>query len=589
MYMKIFSAIGGQIIFSLMMLTALFGLNCADAESSTLTVTNPPPPAPFTVEFLSPTNGQIFKEPAHIPLEAEVTDTNFVEAVEYYYTGIGAGTNVFIGVVTNGNPFTLMWSNAPANNYVLTAIAMDGAGNTATSPPVNITITNSIVVTNPPPPLFSVELLSPTNGQTFQAPAHIALEAVATEGPIGGTAEYPIKGVWYYYTGIDATNVFIGVVTNGNPYTLMWSNAPANDYALTAIAIDSEGNMATSPPVNITITNSTVVTNPPPRSLVVNFLYPTNGQSYTARADIPLMAVAGGVDPFIDPVESVSYYYSYPGVDTNVFIGMINSLQVNLLALTWSNVPPNDYVLTAVAIDSEGNMATSPPVNIIVTNSITVTNPPPVISIFAPAPAAITGTNCDNLFYPATVMTNYIAGTNTATFLVHRNGETNNDVTVYYSIGGTASNGVDYVAIPGFVTIPAGKTYALIPIVPLSNPNNSDAAIKTVLLKLAPSANLPPLYVVGFPASAGVVIANENILRYPRPTIQNMPGGSVYVSLPASNGAVFCLETSTNMVDWQSICTNTVLNGSAQFVDPNWGTQPMLFYRIVPVNSQATY
>ena len=50
--------------------------------------------------------------------------------------------------------------------------------------------------------------------------------------------------------------------------------------------------------------------------------------------------------------------------------------------------------------------------------------------------------------------TNY--GPKTATFTVRRQGETNDGLTVPYGIGGTASNGVDYAAIPGFVTIPSG-------------------------------------------------------------------------------------------------------------------------------------
>ena len=39
-----------------------------------------------------------------------------------------------------------------------------------------------------------------------------------------------------------------------------------------------------------------------------------------------------------------------------------------------------------------------------------------------------------------------------------------NDLTVFYTIQGTASNGVDYVALPGSVTIPAGSLYVDIPV-----------------------------------------------------------------------------------------------------------------------------
>jgi hypothetical protein len=43
------------------------------------------------------------------------------------------------------------------------------------------------------------------------------------------------------------------------------------------------------------------------------------------------------------------------------------------------------------------------------------------------------------------------------------------DLTVYYTVSGTASNGVDYVTLPGSVIIPAGKTFAAVPILVLDD------------------------------------------------------------------------------------------------------------------------
>jgi len=85
-------------------------------------------------------------------------------------------------------------------------------------------------------------------------------------------------------------------------------------------------------------------------------------------------------------------------------------------------------------------------------------NPPPVVNIVARDPFASEGTN----FW----------GTNTATFVVRRSDGTNTDLTVFYDIGGTASNGVDYVALPGSVTIPAGRHSARIVVVPLDDADN---------------------------------------------------------------------------------------------------------------------
>ena len=105
----------------------------------------------------------------------------------------------------------------------------------------------------------------------------------------------------------------------------------------------------------------------------------------------------------------------------------------------------------------------------------------PIVTIVATDPVAIEGTNC--WVWPGTTnstgtWTNWPGGNKVgitncgpknATFSVYRTGDTNSDLTVTYSIGGTASNGVDYVALPGSVTIPAGQRQAMISVVPLDD------------------------------------------------------------------------------------------------------------------------
>src|SRR5882672_12709460 len=77
--------------------------------------------------------------------------------------------------------------------------------------------------------------------------------------------------------------------------------------------------------------------------------------------------------------------------------------------------------------------------------------------------------------------------TNTATFVVRRTGPTNHSLTINYAIGGSASNGVDYVAIPGSVTIPAGEHSARITIVPIDD--TIPECTETVILGLVQPTN----------------------------------------------------------------------------------------------------
>jgi hypothetical protein len=211
-----------------------------------------------------------------------------------------------------------------------------------------------------------------------------------------------------------------------------------------------------------------------------------------------------------------------------------------------------------------------------------LSNPPSIVTIYAPDPVAVAGTAYTNGFKPPTSAACYYSGTNTATFLVRRDSETNANLTVYYSIGGTASNGMDYEAISGYVTILAGQQYALIAIVPLDVEQHTNLLYDTVILSLLMPTNTPPAYTVGSPAKAGAIILDASLLPILPPSIRNFPDNSTHVSLPAGNGMTFSVQISTDLLNWLPVCTNMVLKGSAQFVDPNGGATSGLFYRIVP-------
>lgn len=68
------------------------------------------------------------------------------------------------------------------------------------------------------------------------------------------------------------------------------------------------------------------------------------------------------------------------------------------------------------------------------------------------------------------------------TFLVTRSGDASQDLTLYYSLAGSALQGVDYVILPGSVTIPAGQTSAAVTIVPIDDGLLEDDQTVTILL-----------------------------------------------------------------------------------------------------------
>jgi hypothetical protein len=266
----------------------------------------------------------------------------------------------------------------------------------------------------------------------------------------------------------------------------------------------------------------------------------------------------------------------------------------SVYCLVWTNAPAGAYALTAVAngYDSLNPLRpislsrTSAPVNITILTSTTNTNPTDVVSIVATDPIAIAGTNScvwPGMTNATPAWTNWPPpnwhsftnwGPKDALFTVRRFGDASEAITVNYNIGGTASNGVDYAALPGYVTIPAGGAYALIPIVPI----DTNKFPKTVILTLTPSTNTPPDYVVGFPPRAAALILHV----WPRPLPFLLPDGSFHLNAPGPDGAWFCVEYSTDLVNWSSISTNQVFQGSIDFVDPDAPNNSMRFYRAAP-------
>jgi acid phosphatase type 7 len=94
---------------------------------------------------------------------------------------------------------------------------------------------------NTPP---SVSITNPADGQSFTAPAQIAIAASASDPDPGGS--------------ITKVEFFQGVTKLGEdttePYELAWNNVPAGSYSLTAKATDNLGATSTSAAVTVNVT-----------------------------------------------------------------------------------------------------------------------------------------------------------------------------------------------------------------------------------------------------------------------------------------------------------------------------------------------
>jgi hypothetical protein len=102
-------------------------------------------------------------------------------------------------------------------------------------------------------------------------------------------------------------------------------------------------------------------------------------------------------------------------------------------------------------------------------------------------------------------------GPDPGVFEIQRTGPTNFSLSVFYKLGGSASNGVDYETISSIVTIPAGSWAARIQVNPIAD--NLIEGPETVLLQIVPSPLLCPSpacgYFIGWPSNATVTIADS--------------------------------------------------------------------------------
>ena len=162
------------------------------------------------VSITSPTNNTTILAGTNAVIQGSATDNGSVVRVDVFASGI------LIGSVTNAPfaPFSFTSTNAPAGNYLLTAVATDNLGANSTSAGVNIQIlTNATLVPN-----FSVTNLAAFTlsnsfaGQTYRIDA--LTNFAATNFTATGFAWFPLA------TNVAASNDFLFtdlVLTNRIP------------------------------------------------------------------------------------------------------------------------------------------------------------------------------------------------------------------------------------------------------------------------------------------------------------------------------------------------------------------------------------
>lgn len=123
-------------------------------------------------------------------------------------------------------------------------------------------------------------------------------------------------------------------------------------------------------------------------------------------------------------------------------------------------------------------------------------------------------------------------------FTFSRWGTTNTAVTIYFTIGGTAVNGLDYAAITNAVVIPAGSLSVTLPILPLHNGIVEGPVTLTLTLQSAAA------YQLAAPTSATVIIDDDMPMLRMFSVVTNVLEGS------GSNGVFRLVRTGDPKYDF---------------------------------------
>ncbi len=205
-----------------------------------------------------------------------------------------------------------------------------------------------------------------------------------------------------------------------------------------------------------------------------------------------------------EPADPGAFQISRTGSTTNpliVFLTVAGTATsgVDYVALPPSVTIPAGAAFAPVTVTPIDDSLFEPPETIIATLA-----PNPAYVVGSPASATVTLTSNDSTVTITAPDATAAEPANPGQFLVARTGGTAVPLTVFLTVAGTATPGVDYVALPPSVTIPAGAASAPVAVTPIDD--SLFEPPETIIATLTPN----PAYVVGSPASATVTLTSDD-------------------------------------------------------------------------------
>lgn len=281
--------------------------------------------------------------------------------------------------------------------------------------------------------------------------------------------------------------------------------------------------------------NDETVNHPP----VVDLINPPDGAVLRGPLDINLMAFADDSDGWVREVEFFAGPLSL-GVASNLFVaaplGMegigdalpaadaltgvnVSVTATNLISppvlppvapffLTWSNAPVGEHLIRAVATDNRGARRESRSARIRIEADTAL----PRVNVFTRDAHASEAGTANGLV-------------DTATFVIHRSGNTDAALSVDFRLSGTAAVSNDFNAVATSVMIPAGTREVEVTITPIDD--QAEEPRESVVLELQPIACIeifpppPGCYELGrTPRAAAWIEDNDRVVTNHPPVVE---------------------------------------------------------------------
>jgi hypothetical protein len=335
-------------------LTALAFDSKNNVIASTTSTTASLTPAPTVVNLValpevaitSPANGATLNGGGSASMTVNATTASLdangnpvgITQVQFFQDGNLVGTATQPDANSNGTLYSVSWtavqkldpvSGLPVES-VLTAIATDGLGFSATSPAIDVTVTSGgsgggAIVGTPP----TVNVINPTASENVVVNTPILLSASGT-APNGNIAQIEFL----------VDNSVLSTATK-YPYSVTWTPANLGTYTVVAQVTDNLGDKVNSTPVTVV-----VVPEAPP---TVNITTPTSGGILTAGSGTTVTASA------VSPSGTIAQVQFYAN---GLLVGTSTTPPYTI---TWTPQSAGVYTLTTVATDNSGEATTSGP------------------------------------------------------------------------------------------------------------------------------------------------------------------------------------------------------------------------------------